>query len=93
MNWYKKAKLNKESKIVNLDESPIPSSTTEALKLKDGNILYDYDLELGHWGLLEELIKRYISLSDFESVGFVNTNGKYSPFVKGDKNLYEFFGS
>jgi hypothetical protein len=91
LKWYKRAKLNKESKLVCLDKDTTPPSEIEAVKLKDGCILFDFNLHLGHWGLLQELKRSLITATDMESVGYINEDGAYRPVAKGDEEVWDFF--
>ena len=90
-NWYKRAELNKKSKIVCLDEENIPADEIEAVKLKDGCILFDDNLNLGHWGILRQLKRSFLTITDMESIGYINSGGVYSPIAKGEKGIWDFY--
>ncbi len=89
MNWYKKAKIGDEFHIEEAHKTLPEANGIEAIKLKDGRIFYNENLN--HEGLINRLKCQYIAIPDFESLGFINKDGTYKPFIRGEEDVRKFF--
>ena len=81
--------MYRECKLKELHDEAPEFDGIEAIRLKDGRILYDENLGFG--GLLQKLKPLFIVLPDFESIGYVDTDGNYNSLVHGEEELYDYF--
>jgi len=89
MNWYKKASLYILGKNDHKWMGKSPNIGWEAIRLKNGEILYDPNCN--HWSLFSTY-KNYIGdISNIESIGLLGGYGDYTIKRKGEEVKEYFF--
>ena len=91
MNWYKRANLHILGKNDHEWMGKFPNAWWEAIRLKNGEILYDP--QCNHWSLFARYGRYIKDISNIESLGLLGGDGAYTIKKRGSEVENYFFSS